>query len=834
MSGEHHSCFHCGQPVPPGSQYQAVIDGEARPMCCPGCEAVANAIVEAGLEDFYRYRTDNAPNPAQLVPEALQTLDLYDRPEVQQRFVSGEPEEREASLILEGITCAACVWLNERHVGSLPGVLEFAINYSTQRARVRWDERQIQLSDILRAISAIGYRAHPYDPHRQAQVQQRERGRALRRLAIAGLGMMQVMMLAVALYAGEDQGMTPDMMHFLRWVSLIIATPVVVYAGWPFYSAAWRDLRQRQLGMDVPVALAVGGTYIASTIATVTRSGEVYFESATMFVFFLLLSRYLEMGARQRASAAVENLATLLPALATRLNEQGEEVQVGVAELVPGDRVRIRPGETVPADGEVLNGISSVDESLLTGESLPRTRQAGDNLIGGAVNVESPLEMRVTRVGQDTVLSGIQRLLDRAQSEKPRIARLAQRGTGHFVLLVLLLAAGAGLLWWQIDPSRAFWVAVAVLVVSCPCALSLATPVAMTASTGQLTRRGVITTRGHALETLARIDTLVFDKTGTLTEGQLSLARVRPLGKLSAQRALALAVALEQGSEHPLARAIIAAATASPPAVDRLQATPGCGVSGEIGGVTYRLGTLPFVTELSGADETALPAATPGTSPVYLGSAGGVLALLELSDRLRADAKATVAGLQGLGIEVRLFSGDDVAAVSRVAEQLGIAQARGALLPADKLAGLRQLQDQGRTVAMVGDGVNDAPVLSQAHVSIAMASGVELARNSADMILQSNRLSHLLGAVKQARATLRIVHQNIGWALGYNLLALPVAAAGLLTPWLAALGMSLSSLLVVLNALRLLRGEKPLPASARREAGVSPLSPLADNESRPG
>ncbi|MDR9435484.1 MAG: heavy metal translocating P-type ATPase metal-binding domain-containing protein, partial [Thiohalophilus sp.] len=331
MTGEHHSCFHCGQPVPPGSHYQAVIDGEARPMCCPGCEAVANAIVESGLEDFYRYRTENAPNPAQLVPEALKTLDLYDRPEVQQRFVSGEPEEREASLILEGITCAACVWLNERHVGSLPGVLEFAINYSTQRARVRWDERQIQLSDILRAISAIGYRAHPYDPHRQAQVQQRERSRALRRLAIAGLGMMQVMMLAVALYAGEDQGMSSDMMHFLRWVSLIIATPVVVYAGWPFYSAAWRDLRQRQLGMDVPVALAVGGTYIASALATVTRSGEVYFESATMFVFFLLLSRYLEMGARQRASAAVENLATLLPALATRLNEQGEETQVGVA-----------------------------------------------------------------------------------------------------------------------------------------------------------------------------------------------------------------------------------------------------------------------------------------------------------------------------------------------------------------------------------------------------------------------------------------------------------------------------------------------------------------------
>ncbi|MDZ7661763.1 heavy metal translocating P-type ATPase [Thiohalophilus sp.] len=833
MVEQQHSCFHCGQPVPPGSHYQAVIDGQARPMCCPGCEAVANAIVEAGLADFYRYRTDNAPNPSQLVPDVLETLDLYDRPEVQQRFVSGEPEEREAALILEGITCAACVWLSERHVGRLPGVLEFSVNYSTQRARVRWDERQIHLSDILKAISAIGYLAHPYDPQHQARVHQRERGRALRRLAVAGLGMMQVMMLAVALYAGEDQGMSPEMMHFLRWVSLVIATPVVWYSGWPFFSGAWRDLRQRRLGMDVPVALAVSGTYLASLIATVSRSGEVYFESATMFVFFLLLGRFLEMGARQRASAAVESLATLLPALATRLEADGSECRVGVAELVPGDRVRIRPGETVPADGEILRGISSVDESLLTGESLPRARRTGEALIGGAVNVESPLEMRVTQVGQDTVLSGIQRLLDRAQSEKPRIARLAERGTGWFVLGVLLLAAGAALVWWQIEPMRAFWVAVAVLVVSCPCALALATPVAMTASTGQLTRRGVITTRGHALETLARIDTLVFDKTGTLTQGELRLEQVMPLGTLPAARCHVLAAALEQGSEHPLAKAIVAEAPQTVP-VEQLQATPGRGVAGEIDGIAYRLGNLDFVRELSGAGP--VPQAVPGQSAVYLGSAKGLLAALTLSDQLRPEAAQTVAGLIEQGIEVQLFSGDEPATVQRVAEQLGIAQVRGGLLPADKLAGLRELQAQGRTVAMVGDGVNDAPVLSQAHVSIAMASGVELARNSADMILQANRLSPLLDAVVQARATRRIIHQNIGWALGYNLVALPVAAAGLLTPWLAALGMSLSSLLVVLNALRLLRhnGEASPAPAARRRLGVQPPGEVADNDVKPG
>ncbi|MFO7602317.1 MAG: heavy metal translocating P-type ATPase [Gammaproteobacteria bacterium] len=798
-------CFHCGQPVPAGSEYPVRIDEVTHRMCCPGCQAVAQAIVDGGLGDYYRYRTEFSPTSTALVPAVLAKLDLYDRPEVQQRFVHGVPEEREAALILEGITCAACVWLSERHVGRLPGVLEFSVNYSTQRARVRWDDRQIHLSNILRAISAIGYLAHPYDAQRQTEVHRRERGRALRRVAVAGLGMMQVMMLAAALYVGESQGMEPAMMHFIRWVSLVIATPVVLYSGWPFFSSAWRDLRQRRLGMDVPVALAVGSTYIASVLATLSRGGEVYFESVTMFVFFLLGGRYLEMNARQRASQAVEALATLLPALATRLDAAGVETQVGVAELVPGDQLRVRPGEIIPADGEVLRGESSVDESLLTGESLPRRRGTGDALVGGAVNVESPLDMVVTRVGQDTVLSGIQRLLDRAQTEKPRIARLAELGTGRFVLLVLLLAFAAAMAWWYIDPSRAFWVAVAVLVVSCPCALALATPVAITASTGYLTRLGVLTSRGHALETLAGVDTIVFDKTGTLSEGELQLLQVTPLGALPVGCCHALAAGLEQGSEHPLARAI-RAAVGHVPAVENLRATPGRGVEAEVDDECYRIGNLAYVQELSAEVSThSVPA---GVSPVYLGSAEGLLAVFEVADRLRIDARETVAGLMALGIEVQLFSGDAPATVAQVAASLGITTAQGDMLPADKLAALRALQAQGRTVAMVGDGVNDAPVLSQAHVSMAMASGVELAQNSADMILQSHQLTPLLAAVVQARATLRIIRQNLGWALGYNLLALPIAAIGVLTPWMAALGMSASSLIVVANALRLTHHSK--------------------------
>ncbi|HSH28628.1 MAG TPA: heavy metal translocating P-type ATPase, partial [Thiohalobacter sp.] len=516
-------CFHCGLPNPPGSDYVVQIESRPRRMCCPGCKAVAEGIVAAGLEDFYRYRTEKSRTAQDLVPEALRDIDLYDRPEVQQSFVSVDTDHlREASLILEGITCAACVWLNERHVGRLPGVVEFQVNYSTHRARVKWDDSRIHLSDILRAISDIGYLAHPFDPGRQEAVHKRERSQALRRIAVAGLGMMQVMMIAVALYAGEADGsMDVALRDFLRWVSLLIALPVVVYSARPFFVSAWRDLRRRQLGMDVPVSLAIGGAFIASGWSTAVGGEDVYFDSVAMFTFFLLTGRYLEMLARHKAGQAAEELVRLLPATAGRLDAGGEETRVAVAELRPGDRVRIKPGETVPADGRVREGRSSVDESLLTGESLPQTKQPGQSLVGGTVNIESPLIMEVRKVGQDTVLSAISRLLDRAQTEKPGVARLADRVAGWFVAAILLLAVGVAAWWWQAEPARAFAITLSVLVVTCPCALSLATPVALTAATGALTRMGVLTTRSHALETLARITHIVLDKTGTLTEGRL-------------------------------------------------------------------------------------------------------------------------------------------------------------------------------------------------------------------------------------------------------------------------------------------------------------------------
>ncbi len=773
----------------------------------------------AGLTDFYRHRTAPSRRAEDLIPEQLRGLELYDRPDVQKSFVRAESEHvREAALILEGIVCAACVWLNERHVGGLPGVLEFRVNYSTHRVRVRWDERQIKLSDILAAIAAIGYIAHPFDPNRQEALQKRERGVALRRLAVAGLGSMQVMMLAVGLYVGDYQGMEDWIREFLRWICLILTVPVVTYSAQSFYGAAWRDLRRRQLGMDVPVALAILAAFAASVWYTWQGGGEVYYDSVTMFVFFLLTGRFLEMTARHRAAQISEALVRMLPATATRLNAADEEEIVSIVELAPGDRVLIRPGETIPADGRIIEGASSVDESLLTGESLPLPRQLGEALIGGAVNVDSPLVMRVEKVGADTVLSAISRLLDRAQGEKPRLALLADRIAAWFVAALLAVAAVVLLAWWSLsDFDTAFRVTLSVLVVTCPCALSLATPTAIVAATGTLTRLGVLTTRGHALETLARVTHVIFDKTGTLTFGRPQVAAVEPVGSLEPRHALALAAALERGSEHPVGRALAEAAGETVPPATDLRNTPGSGIEGWVEGRRYRVGQPEFVAALRGCaprplaeeglgvrglDRDDLDAASTW---VALGDEGGLLAWFQLTDALRPGTAAAVAALQARGLTVELLSGDRPDAVAHIAGEVEIATAAGGMSPQDKLNRLRELQQQGAVVAMVGDGVNDAPVLAAAQVSLAMGGGTQLAHATADMILLSEKLEHLVGGVDMARRTLTIMRENFAWAIGYNLIALPLAAGGWLTPWMSAIGMSFSSLVVVVNALRLRR-----------------------------
>ncbi|MFZ1386452.1 MAG: heavy metal translocating P-type ATPase [Thiolinea sp.] len=796
------NCFHCGLPIPQGASFIVNIDDRDQAMCCSGCQAVAQAIVANQLTDFYKFRTDIGSRPEDLIPEQLRDLQVYDSVDLQRSFVrETEGSVREASLILEGIVCAACVWLNEHHVKQIPGVLDFRVNYSTHRAILRWDTSQLKLSTVLQAISEIGYHAHPFDPGRLESLQKKEKSAALRRIAVAGLGMMQVMMVAAAMYIGAVSDMDLQMRNFLRWISLVMTVPVVFYSARVFFQSAWRDLRRGRFGMDVPVSIGIGIAFTASVWATLTGGGEVYFDSVTMFTFFLLTGRYLEMNARHKAGQVAEELVRLMPATATLLKDGVQEV-VPVSQLVSGDRVLIKPGEVVPADGLVLEGISSTNEALLTGESLPCRKTEGDKLVGGTVNIESPLTMQVSQVGDHTVLASIIRLLERAQAEKPELARLAEKVSSRFVPLILLTAAAVFLYWHQHEPDQAFWIALSVLVITCPCAFSLATPTALTAATGLLTSRGVLTTRGHALETLARIDELVLDKTGTLTYGQLAVVDFNTLGQMSEAECKQLAVGLEQASEHPVAKAIGQLSTTAYP-MTQLSSESGRGVQGYWQNECYRLGTLSFVAELT---ETELPTHLMNDSvysQVYLGSKAGWLAQITLTDQIRAGASEALKELNDLGIKVTLLSGDHPAVVQQVAVQLGITKALGGQLPADKLAYVKALQVQGKVVAMVGDGVNDAPVLAGAAVSIAMGSGSQLAQASADMVLLSENLQQLPFAINTSKRMQTIIKQNFAWTIGYNLIAIPLAATGLVAPWMAAIGMSASSLIVVLNSLRL-------------------------------
>lgn len=800
-------CFHCGLPVPPGVELTVTINERAEPMCCHGCQAVARAIVDAGHSSFYRHRTAPSTTGEELVPEFLRQTRVYDHPEVQKTFVRAAGEhQREASLILEGITCAACIWLNERHVAQLPGVLEVQINYATHRARIRWDETRLRLSEILQAIHSIGYTAHPYDPQQQQQAHERERRSQLRRIGVAGVLGMQVMVLSVALYLGGWSGMETGFRTFFRWTGLLLTTPVLLYSGAPFFRGAWRDLKNRRIGMDVPVSLGILVAFGGSLHASWTGRGEVYYDSVVMFIFFLLVSRYFELMARKRGAETAERLGRSLPAMATRIRGDHQEV-VPVAELQPGDRVLIRPGETVPADGCIESGSSSVNEALLTGESTPVSKSAGMPLIGGSINIEGPLHMNVEKVGLDTVLAEIIRLLEHAQNEKPSITRLADRAASWFVAAVLLIAAGVGLYWWQQDPDSWLPVLVSVLVVTCPCALSLATPTAISAVTGTLLAHGLLTVRNHSLETLARSTHVVFDKTGTLTDGTPRITAIHRLSNLDETAIMRIAAALEGQSEHPAGKAIAAAAGAlSLPAAANIRNHPGAGISGTIDGSHWFIGNTAFVrAHCAAASTTALPKAAHGIH-VLLTDSQRVHALFVLNDAIRADAAKVISRLRRAGKQVLLMSGDNEISVRDVASTVGIDDVRADLKPADKLQQVQALQQQGAVVVMVGDGINDAPVLAAADVSIAMQGAAHISQASADMILLSDRLGGLGDGIALAHKALRIIRQNLGWAISYNLIALPAAALGYVAPWMAAIGMSSSSLLVVLNALRLTRG----------------------------
>ncbi|MGA8260591.1 MAG: heavy metal translocating P-type ATPase [Arenicellales bacterium] len=814
-------CFHCGLPVPAGVRLSVAIDGRERPMCCHGCEAVAQTIVDAGYSNFYTRRSTKPMTRVEAVPDFLRAASAYDDDAVASEYVRAETKDggrkdslKHVSLLIDGISCAACAWLIERRLKETPGVIEAHVNYSTHRAMLSWIPGKARLSDIIERVRSIGYRAQPYNPAVHEEIARREDRSYLLRIGISGALGMQVMMIATAMYFGDSGGIEEGYRTLFRWLGLFLTAPVIVYCALPFFRGAVRDARNGTLGMDVPVTLGLVIAFAGSARATWTGAGSVYYDSIVMFVFFLLCARYLENRARHRSVAAVEALNQALPDLAERRRGDGQWERVPGTRLSPGDIIRVRAGGGFPADGTIREGATSANESLLTGEPTPVEKPVGSAVLAGSVNIDQPVIVEVTSARGGSILSQIIRMTERAQTHKPRLARAADHASAWFVASVVLLAASAGV-YWSVH-GDADWVAVVVsiLVVSCPCALSLATPAALTSAVNALTRRSIIPVSGAALETLARIDTVVLDKTGTLTEGRLSVTDIVSPTGVSAVRVLRIAAALNQSSHHPVGRAIVARFGGIPPPVAQPHRDAG-GVDGIVDGKRYYLGNAAYIT----ARTAARPGSDgPGTC-AWLADDERILGRMDLEDRVRPDAQDMLRELSRAGLHPRLFSGDRSPAVEKLARRLGISDFEGDMSPSRKLAALQALQGQGHRVAALGDGINDAPFLSAADVSISMARGADLARVNADLVLMGDCLDAVPEALRIARRVRTVIRQNIAWAVGYNLVALPAATLGMVPPWLAAIGMSLSSLVVVSNALRL-NLRRPEPRSPVRGALV--------------
>lgn len=801
MSVAAERCFHCGEPMAPSG---SVREG-GRAFCCGGCAAAAAWIEAAGLEGYYRTRAGPAPLPQPATDAALARWDAA-------AFLAAHAPERAGrrtiTLVVEGIRCAACAWLIERALAREPGVTAVTVNASTARLAIEW-QPATRLSRLVALLALLGYRVHR--PARDdARAVEGERRASLKRLAVAGLGAMQAMMLSEALYfgAGELDAATRD---FFRWVTFLVATPVVFYAGWPFLAGAWRQLRLRAPGMDLLVALSVLLAWAASIVETFRGGEAVYFDAAVMFVFFLLAARHIESEARRRATAALDVLARAQPELAVRLDARGGETTVAVSDIAPGERLRVRVGDALPVDGELLDPSAELDECFITGESRAVLHAPGDQVLAGSVVLRVPVEIRASRAASTSTIARLAELAARAQAARPRAARVADRVAAQFVVVMLGVAALVGLAWTWFDADKALPATLAVLAATCPCAFALAVPAAIAAAQSAFARQGALVLDADAVETLAQVDTVVFDKTGTLTEGQPKLSGISVM-RGSRADALSVAAALERGMRHPIAAVFGGHDDGRP--VTGARAIIGQGIEGEIGGYRRRIGTRAFAVGEDGDDEA-----------IWLGDGRQAIARFEFEDAVRPGAAGALVALAHGGLSLELLSGDASGRVSALASTLGIRRHRARCTPAGKLEHIGKLRERGHRVAMVGDGVNDAAVLAGADVAIALSDGAALAQASASIVVAGHNLARLPALFDTARRSRRIARQNLGWAIAYNAIALPIAALGFLPPWLASLGMAASSLVVTLNALRLARptasrGSAPAEAPGRL-AGAS-------------
>jgi Cu2+-exporting ATPase len=815
------TCHHCGLPLPPNEIIEAEIEGESRRFCCTGCKAVCLAIYDAGLEGFYQ----RTPEDACLAPppEIPKEVGLYDLDEVQKEFVGELGEEREIHLLVEGIHCAACVWLIEHSLNALSGVSAAQVNLSGKRLHVKWHNEQVSLSRIIQRLGEIGYAAVPYDPEVAEGALKRQNRHLLYRMAFAAFGMMNLMWISIALYSGANEG---EFRHMFHWVGFALATPVLIYSGYPFYKGAWSGLKNMHLGMDLPIAIGASITYLYSLYVTVSGSlvGEVYWDTVVNFLFVILVGRYLEAMSKRQAVAATQRLLDLQPRVAN-LVVDGEEKMVPIRAVSMGDRVLVKPGERIPVDGCVLEGSSGIDESMLTGESQAVLKQAGSVVSAGTINGHGALEIEVRGSLKNTALGRIISLVEEAQSSKAPIQCLADQIVPWFVAATLGLATLTFLYWYSSSIEVALLAATSVLIITCPCAFGLATPMSIAVASGLGAKYGILVKNGEVLERLSSINHVIFDKTGTLTEGGMSVVGIyaeshewrsesdtEPADEI---RSLMLKLgALERLSEHPTAEAVMKWLESQTIDERRAKAeefsyTPGQGVGALVDGDELLAGNRNLMKSKGVAanpafDDLSTRLEKEGVGSIRVALAGREVALIALEDQLRPDAKMLIDTLKAEGLNLTLLSGDRQDIAETIANRLGggmnvIAE----VMPEEKDQVVQRLQSQGERVVMVGDGVNDAPALVRADVGIALGSGTDVSIASADIVLMQGELEKVRLAIGLSRRTLRTIRQNIGISILYNIIMVPLAMSAIVTPLVAAISMPMSSLAVIGNSARI-------------------------------
>ncbi len=802
-------CYHCGLKVPQGSRWKLNIEGRERIVCCAGCLAASSMILDAGLGKYYHFR-ETAKATALLTPGLSNKTDneldysYLDDTKTQRHFVTRKSEDlSEASLIISGIRCAACVWLLEKYLGNQSGITNVRVNLANQRAFIQFAPDKIPVSQLFVLIHQLGYQAAPYKPSAARLVYQQDKKEHLKRLGLAGLVMMQVMMFSFSMYAGAFEGMAEDYKNLFRYASLMLVTPVMLYSARPFFVSALAGLRAGVPGMDMPVSLALASAFVFSVWNTLVGAGETYFDTVSMFVFFLLAGKYLEFLARYHSLRTANDLLSAFPTHAALIvsgnqsKNAGDEKIVLVEDLDPGDHIRVRAGAIIPADGLLLDKKATVDQSALSGESIPIRLRENDPVFAGAINLESTMHISVTATAEAGVVSRIVRLSERAAQEKPHIAAIADAVARRFTVFVLMVASLCAVWWGMNDPDNGFSVVLSVLIICCPCALSLATPAALTVATSRLGGIGFLVSKAHVLERMASVKEVVFDKTGTLTEGKLTIDQVIVSADMSEQECLQIAAALENGLEHPVARAFEGLSRLT---AENREQVAGRGVSGCVDGCWYRIGKPVFACP---GKEIACPGGTGIW--ILMATQSSPVAWFRIADQIRLDSLAGIEHLESMGIKVHMVTGDAIQTAGEVGAKLGIVSTHGDVSPEQKMQFIKSLEDRQQEVVMVGDGINDIAALGLATTSIAMADASDFVQAQTDAVLLSNRVNDIGRAVQFGRKTRRVIHQNLVWALAYNLVALPLALMGLVVPWLAALGMSSSSLIVVGNAWRLSR-----------------------------